>query len=144
MSLAGKERLVYLGTGTLTLHDISKDGRVLFSRDDLRAGMIALAPGEKKERDLSWHDWTVPRDLSNDGRLISFDETGEAGGETGALYVRSSDGSPAVRLGEGRAPSLSPDGKWVLARAPSAKHELLQLPTGAGESRTISTGDVLA
>ena len=144
MSLAGKERLVYLGTGTLTLHDISKDGRVLFSRDDLRAGMIALAPGEKKERDLSWHDWTVPRDLSNDGRLISFDETGEAGGETGALYVRSSDGSPAVRLGEGRAPSLSPDGKWVLARAPGAKHELLQLPTGAGESRTISTGDVLA
>ena len=144
VSLAGKERLVYLGTGTLTLHDISKDGRVLFSRDDLRAGMIALAPGEKKERDLSWHDWTVPRDLSNDGRLISFDETGEAGGETGTLYVRSSDGSPAVRLGEGRAPSLSPDGKWVLARAPGAKHELLQLPTGAGESRTISTGDVLA
>ncbi len=144
VSLAGKERLVYLGTGTLTLHDISKDGRVLFSRDDLRAGMIALAPGEKKERDLSWHDWTVPRDLSDDGKLISFDETGEAGGETGALYVRSADGSPAVRLGEGRAPSLSPDGKWMLARAPGAKHELLQLPTGAGEARTISTGDVLA
>jgi eukaryotic-like serine/threonine-protein kinase len=144
VSLGGKERLVYLGTGTLTLHDIGKDGRVLFSRDDLRAGMIALAPGEKKERDLSWHDWTVPRDLSDDGKLISFDETGEAGGETGALYVRSGDGSPAVRLGEGRSPSLSPDGKSVLARAPGARHELLQLPTGAGESRTISTGDVLA
>jgi Tol biopolymer transport system component len=144
VSLAGKERLVYLGTGTLTFHDISKDGRVLFTRDDLRAGMIALAPGDKKERDLSWHDWTVPRDLSNDGKLISFDETGEAGGETGALYVRGSDGSPAVRLGEGRTPTLSPDGKWVIARAPGARHELLQLPTGAGESRTISTGDVLA
>jgi eukaryotic-like serine/threonine-protein kinase len=144
VSLIGKERLVYLGTGTLTLHDISKDGRVLFSRDDLRAGMIALAPGEKKERDLSWHDWTVPRDLSDDGKLISFDETGEAGGETGAFYVRSADGSPAVRLGEGRSPTLSPDGKWVLARAPGSKHELLQLPTGAGESRAISTGDVLA
>jgi eukaryotic-like serine/threonine-protein kinase len=144
VSPTGKERLVYLGTGTLTLHDVSKDGRVLFSRDDLRAGMIALAPGEKKERDLSWHDWTVPRDLSDDGKLISFDETGEAGGETGALYVRSADGTPAVRLGEGRSPTLSPDGKWVLARAPGAKHELLQLPTGAGESRTISTGDVLS
>jgi hypothetical protein len=66
------------------LHDISKQGRVLFSRDDLRAGMIGLAPGESKERDLSWHDWTVPRDLSDDGKLVSFDETGEAGGETGA------------------------------------------------------------
>jgi len=144
VTLAGKERLVYLGTGTLTLHDISKDGRVLFSRDDLRAGMIALAPGEKKERDLSWHDWTVPRDLSNDGKLISFDETGEAGGETGALYVRGTDGSPAIRLAEGRSPTLSPDGKWVLARGPGAKHVLLELPTGAGDSRTISTGDVLA
>ena len=142
VTLSGKERLVYLGTGTLTLHDIFRDGRVLFSRDDLRAGMIGLAPGEKKERDLSWHDWTVPRDLSDDGKLISFDETGEAGGETGALYVRSSDGSPAVRLGEGRAPTLSPDGKWALARGSSARHELLELPTGAGDSRIISTGEV--
>ena len=115
VTLSGKERLIYLGTGTLTLHDIFKDGRVLFSRDDMRAGMAGLAPGEKTERDLSWHDWTIPRDISDDGKLISFDETGEAGGETGAIYVRGSDGSAAVRLGDGRSPSLSPDGKRVLA-----------------------------
>jgi len=139
---AGKERLVYLGTGTLTLHDISKDGRVLFSRDDLRAGMISLAPGEDKERDLSWHDWSVPRDISDDGRLVSFDETGEAGGETGGLYVRGTDGSPAVRLGEGRFPTLSPDGKWALALTSSARRELVELPIGAGESRAIPTGDL--
>ena len=142
VSLEGKERLVYLGTGTLTLHDISKDGRVLFSRDDLRAGMIGLAPGETKERDLSWHDWSVPRDISDDGKLVSFDETGEAGGETGGLYVRATDGSPAVRLGDGRTPTLSPDGKWVLALNAATRRGLIELPTGAGESRTISSGDV--
>jgi hypothetical protein len=142
VTLSGKERLVYLGTGTLMLHDISKEGRVLFSRDDLRAGMMGLAPGESKDRDLSWHDWTVPRDMSDDGRLISFDETGEAGGETGALYVRGSNGSPAVRLGDGRTPTLSPDGKRVLARATVAGRGLIELPTGAGESRAISTGEV--
>lgn len=142
VTLSGKERLVYLGTGTLTLQDIAKDGRVLFSRDDLRAGVVGLAPGETKERDLSWHDWTIPRDISDDGKLISFDETGEAGGETGALYVRSTDGSPAVRLGDGRSPSLSPDGKWVLALSPAARRGLIELPTGAGESRTIPTGEV--
>ncbi|MGA8440403.1 MAG: protein kinase [Candidatus Sulfotelmatobacter sp.] len=142
VTLAGKERLVYLGTGTLTLHDISKDGRVLFSRDDLRAGMIGLAPGETKERDLSWHDWSVPRDISDDGKLVSFDETGEAGGETGGLYVRGTDGSPAVRLGDGRFPTLSPDGKWVLALNAAARRGLIELPTGAGEPRTISTGDL--
>jgi eukaryotic-like serine/threonine-protein kinase len=142
VTLAGKERLVYLGTGTLTLHDISKDGRVLFSRDDLRAGMIGLAPGESRERDLSWHDWSVPRDITDDGKLVAFDETGEAGGETGGIYVRATDGSPAVRLGDGRTPTLSPDGKWVLALNSSARRGLVELPTGAGESRAISTGEV--
>jgi Tol biopolymer transport system component len=141
----GKERLVYLGTGTLTLHDIYKDGRVLFTRDDLRAGMIGLAPGESKERDLSWHDWTIPRDLSNDGKMVAFDETGEAGGATGAIYVRGTDGTPAVRLHEGANPTLSPDAKWVLGRgfATTTQHTILKLPTGAGESATISTADVL-
>jgi len=142
VTLDGKERLIYLGTGTLTLHDIYKDGRVLFSRDDLRAGMLGLGPGETKERDLSWHDWSVPRDMSDDGRLIAFDETGEAGGETGGLYIRNSDGSPAVRLGDGRTPTLSPDGKRVLALSPALRRGLIEIPTGPGESRTISTGQV--
>jgi len=142
VTLSGKERVVYLGTGTLILHDIFKDGRVLLSRDDLRAGMIGLAPAEHAERDLSWDDWTVPRDLSNDGKLVSFDETGDAGGATGAVYIRQSNGSPAVRLGEGAGPTLSPDGRWVLARSAALNHAILKLPTGAGESATIPTGDV--
>jgi eukaryotic-like serine/threonine-protein kinase len=142
VTLAGKERLIYLGTGTLTLHDIFKDGRVLFTRDDLRAGMIGLAPGESQERDLSWHDWTVPRDVSDDGRFVSFDETGEAGGETGGLYVRRTDGSPAVRLGDGRSPGLSPAGDRVLAVSFATPGALMDLPTGAGEPRTIPTGEV--
>src|SRR5262245_60966276 len=45
-----KERLVYLGTGTLTLHDISKEGRVLFARDDWRSGMLGRSPGSSHER----------------------------------------------------------------------------------------------
>lgn len=142
VTLSAKERLIYLGTGTLTLQDIFKDGRVLFTRDDLRAGMLGVAPGETKERDLSWHDWTVPRDLSDDGKLVSFDETGEAGGETGGIYVRGTDGSPAVRLGDGRFPTLSPDGKSALALTAGARRGLMELSTGAGESRTISTGEV--
>jgi eukaryotic-like serine/threonine-protein kinase len=142
VTLAGKERLVYLGTGTLTLQDIFKDGRILFSRDDLRAGMIGFAPDESKERDLSWHDWTIPRDISDDGKLVSFDETGEAGGETGVIYVRGTDGSAAIRLGEGRAATLSPDGKWVLGLTRGTRHGMVELPTGPGEPKSIATGDV--
>jgi serine/threonine protein kinase/Tol biopolymer transport system component len=143
-TLTGKDRLVYLGTGELTVHDIAKDGRVLFSRDDDRSGLVGMAPGAAKENDLSWDDWTVPRDLSDDGTIVSFDETGEAGGESGAMYVRRMDGSPAVRLGDGLGPSLSPDGKLVLAMVPTASNRrtLVVAPTGAGETRTISTGGV--
>ena len=139
-----KERLVYLGTGTLTLHDISKDGRVLFSRDDWRNFMLGLPPGASKERDLSWHDWTVPRDLTDDGKIVAFDETGEAGEDTGAFYIRGTDGSPAVRLGNGVTPELSRDGKKVLAMVPGrdGKRRLTELPTGAGDPRVIPTGDV--
>ena len=139
-----KERLVYLGTGTLTLHDIFKDGRVLFSRDDWRSGMNGLAPGASKEHDLSWHDWTIPRDITDDGKLVAFDETGEAGEDTGAFYIRGMDGSPAVHLGNGVQPTLSRDGKKVLAMLPgdNGVQKLVELPTGAGESRIISTGDV--
>jgi Tol biopolymer transport system component len=139
-----KERLVYLGTGTLTLHDISKDGRVLFSRDDWRNLMFGLGPGASKARDLSWHDWTGARDLSDDGKTVAFDETGEAGEDTGALYIRGTDGSPAVRLGNGSGPQLSRDGKKVLALVPGpdGKRRLTELPTGAGDPRTIETGDV--
>jgi eukaryotic-like serine/threonine-protein kinase len=139
-----KERLVYLGTGTLTLHDISKEGRVLFSRDDWRSGMRGLGPGSNHERDLSWHDWTIARDLTEDGKTAAFDETGEAGEATGAFYVRGTDGSPAVRLGNGVGPQLSRDGKKVLALVPGpdGNRRLTELPTGAGEARTIATGDV--
>ncbi len=57
-----------------------------------------------------------------------------------AIYLRKTDGSPAVRLGDGNRPALSPDGKWVaciLNNGP--KTELTLLPTGAGEARNIST-----
>ncbi len=140
----GRERLVYLGTGTLTLHDIAKDGRILFSRDDWRSGIAGAGPGDGKERDLSWHDWTVARDISDDGKIVAFDESGEAGEATGAFYIRGLDGSPAVRLGDGLTPTLSRDGKWVLAMVPGpgGRRNLVAIPTGAGESRSISTGDV--
>ena len=37
----------------------------------------------------------------------------KSGGLSYAVYVRKTDGSPAVLLGEGGAVSLSPDGKWA-------------------------------
>jgi eukaryotic-like serine/threonine-protein kinase len=68
--------------------------------------MIGLAPGEQKEKDLSWLDWSRPGSLSPDGKTILFQEAGEGGGPKYAVYLRNTDGSPAIRLGEGSGLSL--------------------------------------
>jgi eukaryotic-like serine/threonine-protein kinase len=49
------------------------------------------------------------------------------------VYLRKTDGSPAVRLGDGMAVALSPDGNWVLATADFEGSGLRLLPTGPGE-----------
>jgi hypothetical protein len=81
-------------------------------------------------------DGSVLADLSEDGKTLLFLEAGEAQAaqKKGAIYLRPTDGSPAVRLAEGSVSRLSPDGQWVIA-SPGADFstELILLPTRAGE-----------
>ena len=139
VTLSRKQRAVLRTPGVLTLQDIFPDGRALLSFDSVRVGMIGLGPGETKERDLSWFDWTVPRDISSDGKRVLFDEEGEPMGANYAVGLRRMDGSPPVRLGEGggNPGGLSPDGKWAVAVFPGAPEHLTLFPTGPGEPREI-------
>src|SRR5204863_811962 len=62
------------------------------------------------------------------------------------VYLRGTDGSPAVRLADVDATgpvALSPDGRWVLARSPKERSRLLILPTGAGEARSIDAKELV-
>ena len=138
VSLSGTVRLLARVPGELTLLDVDRDGNVLLTRGNDRAGMIGLTPGEAKERDLSWLDWSVPGDLSPDGRTALFSETGEGGGPKYAVYLRKTDGSPAIRLSDGFGMALSPDGKWALARPNLTSPPLFQLPTGVGEAKPLT------
>lgn len=135
--LSGNVRVLARVPGELTILDVGKDGEVLLTRGNDRAGMIGLAPGEAKEKDLSWLDWSVPGSLSPDGKQILFNEAGEGGGPKYAVYLRGMDGSPAIRLGEGSGLSLSPDGKWALSRPNSTPSPLLLYPTGVGEAQKL-------
>jgi len=135
----GKERMLAQVPATLTLHDTAPGGRALVSRDDNRVALSSLAPGESAERDLSWLDFSLVKDLSADGRTLVLDETGEGGGSGYSIYLRGTDGSPAVRLGSGSATSLSKDGKWVISIPPTRPPlQLVLLPTGPGESRPLT------
>jgi hypothetical protein len=137
-AVSGKPRLLVRVTGILTLHDIARDGRLLLTHDTNRQEILGRGPGFEKEHDLSWLDWSQVTDLMPDGQTLFFSESGEGGGPGYSVYVRKTDGSPAVRLGEGSGQALSPDGKWALAAVkPGTEPQLVLYPTGAGEPRLL-------
>jgi serine/threonine protein kinase len=137
VTLSGEVRTLLRTAGGITLQDVFSDGRVLITRDVERGGILGMGPGDTVERDLSWLDGSVAIDLSDDGRTLLFMEQGSAVGPTYAVCLRETDGSPVVRLGEGVPHSLSPDGAWVLTVLHDPVSELVLLPTGAGETRTL-------
>jgi eukaryotic-like serine/threonine-protein kinase len=141
-SLSGKTRVVWAYPGDGSLQDIARDGRVLFARSSQRREIVGLAPGETVERDLTWLDWSNPRDISSDGNTLLFDEENLSTTGKYLIYLRKTNGSPAVLLGQGRSFGLSPDGRWALATTALASSQLLLLPTGPGESKTITLTNI--
>ncbi len=137
VTLEGRERLLEEVPGALYLQDISRDGSVLLSYQVIRAGILSRAPDQPSECELSWFDYSVLADLSANGNSILFSEQGAGGGDLHSIYLRKTDGSPAIRLGEGDALALSPDGKWALTTPASLGSKLLLVPTGAGQTREL-------
>ncbi len=139
VALSGRQRAIARVPGDLRLQDVTRSGRVLVTRGDPRYWIRWLAPGMTRERDLSWFGWSSPADMSPDGKTIVFLEAGEPAGPNYAVCLCKADGSP-VRLGEGNAGALSPDGKWVISRLPKGGAPIVLLPTGTGEPREIGSG----
>jgi hypothetical protein len=98
---------------------------------------MALVPGDTRERDLSWLDVSIATDSTADARLMLFYESGVGGGPQYSAYLRRL-GEPAVRLGEGTATSLSPDGRWLITIQYGTPSRLILLPTGPGEPRELT------
>ena len=150
VTLDGKERMVLRLPGALMLLDIAKDGQVLLMRASWRRELIGVSGSDLKERELSWLDYSYPADLSADGKTLLFDEEGgggalsysKSGGLSYAVYIRKTDGSPAVLLGEGGARALSPDGKWVITVTQGSPWQLKLLTTGAGEPKDLTNDNI--
>jgi Tol biopolymer transport system component/predicted Ser/Thr protein kinase len=138
VDLSGHQRLVWASAGGIVLQDISSDGRVLFIRENRRRGIAGLFPGHDSETDLSWQDWSLLTTISPDGKWIFFAEEGDGGGPRYAAYMRATDGSPAIRLGDGTPYGVSPDLKWVASIIPGQPQQLWLYPTHAGEAKNLS------
>jgi len=139
IDLNGKQRVVARFPGRLALFDLATDGRMLFSSDTGRAGIRALSPDAKEERDVSVLDASQLRGISDDGRVLLANAVGESGGPKGSIYLRTLDASAPVRLGDGVAFTISPDGKWVTGYSARdvAMRKFILMPTGPGETVEI-------
>jgi len=131
--LTGHQRVLLRAPLNLFLQDVSRDGRVLLTTDERRLDVFAGTTGNKQEKDLTWFAESWLQHISDDGKFIVFDA------DDYKIYMRNTDGSPAVLLGRGQNWGPSPDGKWVLAIPAPDNEKFLLIPTGAGETRTVTT-----
>jgi hypothetical protein len=105
-----------------------------------RLAMAFSTLGSNEDVELSWHDWNVAKDISRDGKSVLFEDASEAAGPGYAVAVRKVDGTLPVRLGDGSAGGLSPDGKWALSISIGQPQQVTLLPIGAGQPRSIDGG----
>jgi Tol biopolymer transport system component/predicted Ser/Thr protein kinase len=134
-SLSGRTRVVWNLPGGF-LQDIAPDGRVLCTVNSSRREIVGYSAAERAERNLTWLNWSFPKDISSDGRTVLFDEQNI---QPVGIYLRKLDGSPAVRIGDGGAWGLSPDGRWVIAIRPD---QIALVPTGAGEPTLLLRSEI--
>ena len=143
--MSGKLRLAIRVPGILELDDISTDGRVLVAHHTMRRSVVGFGPGQTKPSDLAWLDGSWPADLSADGTSLLLNEEGEGTGPVPAMYLRGTDGSPALRLSEGWGMALSADHQRVLGVLSGGfgkPSSLVLVPTGPGEVRRLEVEGV--
>ncbi len=136
VTLSGKVRAITNVPGGMWLEDL-RNGAVLIVTHQRRIGIRGMPPEGKEERELGWLDWSVLDDLTRDGHKVLFEEAGSGGGANYTVFVRDSDGSPPVRIGEGSGLAISADAKWVITQAAKGG-PLCLVPTGAGEARQLT------
>jgi serine/threonine protein kinase len=138
LDLAGKLRAILPAPGRLTLHDVAADGRVLLATEAARREAVVGRKDDTQERNLTWFDWSRLSGLSRDGSFIVFEEQASAVQGVNTVFLRYTDGAPAIRMAEGRARGnpISADGQW-LAIVEGNPPRLQLIPVGAGDSREV-------
>ena len=96
--------------------DIAPDGRMLVNSTESRLSIRALLPGESTEREFPWLELPLAKDISADGKWLLFSDEAQSAGLNYAVALRKTDGTPAVRLGEGA--------RWRCLRMPSGRSGL--------------------
>jgi Tol biopolymer transport system component len=140
VNLAGKLRAITNVPGGMSLQDL-RNGVALTVTTQTRLGIRGVPPGGKEEHELGWLGWAIDRDISRDGKKVLFEEESDGGGPNYTVFLRDTDGTQPVRIGEGNGLAISPDGKWVITK-PANGGPLRVVPTGAGEARQLTHDNI--
>jgi serine/threonine protein kinase/Tol biopolymer transport system component len=137
VTLSGKQRTVYCGTTGVRIHDLAPSGRALITADNSRRYLTSVKHGSAEIRDLTWLDGSILPILSADGSQVLFTDVSAAAGNTYATYVRKTDGSPAIRIGDGGAGSdlNAKSALMILVDNPDASVQIV--PLGAGQAKKL-------
>ena len=133
---AGRVRPIAKTAGELTLRDIAADGRALATRDVRRLEMAGRLAGDEEEREYSWLDWSRVQEVGPAGRLVLFDESGEAARPHATAYIHDTVERTTRRLGNGIAMGLHPDGRSAMLV--SEDHQsLFTVPVTGGTTKML-------
>ncbi len=138
VTLNGKVRRLASMPADVELQDVRADGKVLLKKQAWHFEIYGGVEGQATEHKLDWLDWSLLRAMSSDGKYVLFEEEAEGGGPDYTVYMRPTDGSPAIALGHGVAVAFSPDNQWVLTSTTKSPAQFVLQPTGAGESRVVT------
>jgi serine/threonine protein kinase len=143
VTLDGQARVVLSMPMDWRILDVAKDGRLLIATETASRRIELFHEGDARPKDLSLFDQSMGSAISPDGRSALITDQGSIAGTEYATYLRRIDQPTAVRLGEGQASGLSPDGRWALSIVPGPPSRMLLLPTGAGQPKELPNPDHL-
>ena len=135
----GKNRVVLRSPTELVIQDISPSGKVL-----LESVRYQIEMGVKRSGDSTPHDLANSVDMgsiSPNGQWIVFNIFQGADYQA---YVRKTDATAAVKLGDGYGAGITWDGSLVAAAQIAQPNKIYLYPTGAGEQRVIDLGELSA
>ena len=139
LDLQGHQRLLLAAPGSFTLHDIAADGRVLGAFDQIMMRVEVQPTRGGASRDFTWRDGGRPVDIAANGTVL-ITSLMDSAGARGSVYVRRFEDSEPVRISDGIALALSPDGATAIVQSIEAQLRLLLVPTAAGLARPFDVG----
>ena len=143
LDLKGRQRVVFRAPGGVTLHDISAQGDMLASFDHGLGRVELIDTANAAPQDRTWRDGgTLAGFSATHAMLLNQSGGGGSGGPHGSVYFWQPEDQQPVRVAEGRAFALSPDGRKALVVSDQAPPTVSIVPTGAGRPQALDLASI--